>query len=197
MIYNFKERIKRSENVILKMMSLALIKSRHSRDPKTKVGCVITNAKNEIMSTGYNGFPKKVFDCTEKLDSSDKNPLMVHAEMNAILQTNVDLTGSVLYTTHFPCRDCLKHIAVVEPESIYFIEDFYTSSEVKYTCDQITKKRDDSVKNFNHLEVIALSFNDVRNFMLKNINDITVDYNERISLLPQPLPPSSQLGFAA
>ena len=33
-----------------------------SKDPSTKVGAVIADIDNRIVSTGYNGFPKNVKD---------------------------------------------------------------------------------------------------------------------------------------
>jgi len=33
-----------------------------SKDPSTKVGCVIVGNDNEVLSTGFNGFPKGVID---------------------------------------------------------------------------------------------------------------------------------------
>jgi deoxycytidylate deaminase len=36
------------------IMKLALTISHLSKDPTTKVGCVITNQDNEVMSVGYN-----------------------------------------------------------------------------------------------------------------------------------------------
>ena len=36
------------------IMKLALTISHLSKDPTTKVGCVITNQDNEVLSVGYN-----------------------------------------------------------------------------------------------------------------------------------------------
>ena len=38
-------------------IGVAQICSLRSKDPNTQVGAVIINQKNEIISTGYNGFP--------------------------------------------------------------------------------------------------------------------------------------------
>lgn len=39
---------------------MAMLVSEKSKDPSTKVGCVIVGPDNEIRSTGFNGFPRGV-----------------------------------------------------------------------------------------------------------------------------------------
>jgi dCMP deaminase len=57
-----------------------------SKDPATKVGAVIVGPDLEIRSTGFNGFPRGIADTPERLnDKALKLALVVHAEMNAIL----------------------------------------------------------------------------------------------------------------
>ena len=36
--------------------------SKKSKDPSTQVGCLIVSPNNEIVSTGFNGFPRGVED---------------------------------------------------------------------------------------------------------------------------------------
>ena len=51
--------------------------SKKSKDQSTKVGCVITNSVNSIISTGYNGFPIGVKDDINKsgIDKRYERPL--------------------------------------------------------------------------------------------------------------------------
>ena len=57
-----------------------------SKDPSTKVGCVIVGEDREIRSTGFNGFPRGIDDDEERLNNRDlKYPLICHAEENAIM----------------------------------------------------------------------------------------------------------------
>ena len=95
-----------------------------SKDPSTKVGCVIVNEKRHIIATGYNGFPKGVDDNTDRLNDRPTKYLMVqHAETNALLNATAETTGATAYVTHFPCANCagaliqagIKHIITVEP----------------------------------------------------------------------------------
>lgn len=78
-----------------------------SRDGSTKCGaCVVRD--NEIVSLGYNGFPKGVADLDERYaDRETKYRFIVHAEANSILFARQNLTGCTLYTFPFqPCSRC-------------------------------------------------------------------------------------------
>lgn len=84
-----------------------------SKDPSTKVGAVIVNDERQVLGHGYNGFPRGVDDCPERYaDRKQKYPRVVHAEMNAILNTGVPmaLKGAWLYVTLFPCCECAKAV---------------------------------------------------------------------------------------
>lgn len=82
-----------------------------SKDPTTKVGCLIVDDKRRILSFGYNGFPRGVHDLEERLnDRPTKHKFTCHAERNALDQAMVDVSGCDLYTTLFPCVECAKSI---------------------------------------------------------------------------------------
>ena len=60
--------------------------SQWSKDPSTKVGCVVIGEDREIRSTGFNGFPRGIADDSDRLeDREQKYPLICHAEENAIM----------------------------------------------------------------------------------------------------------------
>ena len=40
-----------------------------------------------------------------------KNDMMVHAEVDCLLNAKEDVSGWTLYTTHTPCHECAKAIA--------------------------------------------------------------------------------------
>ena len=69
------------------IMKLALTISHLSKDPTTKVGCVITNQDNEVMSVGYNKIkdyiPIKDIDYIN-LNKTIKKYAFLHAEMMAL-----------------------------------------------------------------------------------------------------------------
>lgn len=82
-----------------------------SKDPSTKVGCVITSADRRVVSTGFNGLPSGVEDSLERLSDRDvKYEMTVHAERNAIISARRDLTGCRLYVTLRPCSACAAMI---------------------------------------------------------------------------------------
>lgn len=99
----------------VRFLELAKHISEWSQDPSTKVGSVIVDADNRIISMGYNGFPKKVKDLPERLTSREtKLDLTVHAEINAILFSRGSLVGTTLYVWPLPpCVRCVTQIIQV------------------------------------------------------------------------------------
>jgi dCMP deaminase len=95
-----------------RFLDLAEFISSWSKDPSTKVGAVITDSDNRIISVGYNGFPKDIHDYQEMLnDRETKYNMIVHGEMNAILFANRSLLDCTLYTYPFmPCPRCASII---------------------------------------------------------------------------------------
>ena len=90
-----------SERWDRQFLGLALYHSRLSKDPSTRVGSVIVGPDREILSAGFNGFPRGVADTPERLnDRATKLQLVVHAEMNALLaaaRTGMRLKGCTLF----------------------------------------------------------------------------------------------------
>jgi dCMP deaminase len=95
-----------------RFLDLAEFISSWSKDPSTKVGAVITDSDNRIISVGYNGFPKDIHDYQEMLnDRETKYNMIIHGEMNAILFANRSLLDCTLYTYPFmPCPRCASII---------------------------------------------------------------------------------------
>lgn len=93
-----------------RFMALAQHIAQWSKDPSTKVGAVIVNKDRSVLGTGYNGFPRGVKDDPERYaDRTKKYPLIVHAEMNALL-TAIDVREAALIVTMFPCERCAQAI---------------------------------------------------------------------------------------
>ena len=99
-----------------------------SKDPSTKVGCVVVGEDREIRSTGFNGFPRGIADDAARLeDREQKYPLICHAEENAIMHAariGLSLKGCTAYVTWPPCTRCARSliqagvVEVVYPEDI-------------------------------------------------------------------------------
>ena len=103
-----------SDKSDIRFLDLAEHISAWSKDPSTKVGCVIVGEDREIRSTGFNGFPRGIDDDEERLHNRDlKYPLICHAEENAIMHAariGVSLKGSVAYVTWPPCSRCARSL---------------------------------------------------------------------------------------
>ena len=89
-----------------------------SKDPSTKVGAVVIGNNGEVLSQGYNGFPRSIKDTPQRLNDREKKyNLVVHAEMNAIYNASlngVSLKGSTLYVYGLPiCNECAKGVIQV------------------------------------------------------------------------------------
>ncbi len=89
-------------------IELATLISTKSKDPSTKMGVVIVGGDNEILSTGFNGFPRGVDEINypERWERPDKYMWIVHAEANAVANAariGVSLKGSRMYMNYRPC----------------------------------------------------------------------------------------------
>jgi len=95
-------------------MELAKHIATWSKDTSTKVGCVIVNKDNRLLSQGYNGFPTGVDDSIEHRYSRPyKYDFTEHSERNAIYNAariGVSLVDTTMYSTLFPCVDCTRAI---------------------------------------------------------------------------------------
>ena len=64
-----------------RFFDLAKTISSWSKDPSKKIGVIIVNSENKIVSTGYNGFPKNINDSEERLNYKYfKRSITLHAE---------------------------------------------------------------------------------------------------------------------
>ena len=128
----------------LRFIGLAQHISTWSKDPSTKVGCVVVGEDREIRSTGFNGFPRGINDDKDRLmDREKKYPLICHAEENAIMHAariGVSLKDSTAYVTWPPCSRCARSLIqagikeIVYPETgkipERWIEDFTISDSM-------------------------------------------------------------------
>ena len=93
-----------------RFLDLAAHIAEWSKDPSTKVGCVIVDDDRHILTTGYNGFPRGVTDTDARLNErAIKHMFVVHAEANAVsaaARTGASLHGSTAYVTHPCCAQC-------------------------------------------------------------------------------------------
>lgn len=144
------------------LMAAAYTSGRRSRCLKRKVGAVISDRYDRIISSGFNGVPRDLQECqslhgkcyrdTKREDvarrisidltgepapaavkSVVKNVKLLelcralHGEESAILNLvgrSVDLSGSTIYVTTFPCNLCANKIAQVGIEHVIYFEPY-------------------------------------------------------------------------
>ena len=116
-------------------MSVALLSGKRSKDPSTQVGTCIVNKNNIIESIGYNGLPKGCSDDEFPWDKEGetlktKYPFVVHAELNAILNSKgKDLSGCRIYVALFPCNECAKAIIQSGISEVIYLSDKYANTD--------------------------------------------------------------------
>lgn len=87
---------------------MAKLVSTWSKDPSTKVGSVIVDSDNTVISVGFNGLPRRIQDTDQRLNNRDiKLKMIIHAEINAIITAKRPLNGATIYTYPFmSCSQC-------------------------------------------------------------------------------------------
>lgn len=97
-----------------RFLNLAIHISQWSKDPSTKVGCVVVGPDHEIRSTGFNGLPRGIEDNDERLNNREiKYPMICHAEENAIMHAariGISLKECTAYVTWPPCTRCARSL---------------------------------------------------------------------------------------
>jgi dCMP deaminase len=116
-------------------MGIALLSSQRSKDPSTQVGACIVDDNNKIVGIGYNGFPRGCSDdelswARKAADVKDtKYPYVVHAEVNAILNSTIKLNNAKMYVALFPCNECAKMIIQAGIKEIIYLSDKYAETD--------------------------------------------------------------------
>ena len=115
-------------------MGLAHLSAMRSKDPSTQVGAVIVDQEHKVVGIGYNGLPIGCSDDEVPWDREGgmletKYAFVVHAELNAILNSTRDLHGCTLYVSLFPCNECAKAIIQSGIRKIVYEDDKYAAAD--------------------------------------------------------------------
>ena len=115
-------------------MGLAHLSALRSKDPNTQVGAAIIDENHRVVSVGYNGFPKGCSDDEFPWSRSggvlnSKYAFVVHAELNAILNSPRSVSGCTIYVSLFPCNECAKAIIQSGIKRIVYESDKYAGTE--------------------------------------------------------------------
>lgn len=143
------------------LMAAAYTTGRRSRCIKRKVGAVIADKYDRIISSGFNGVPQGLQECRSSLgycyrdkkrlglgtrigkelgveDEDSVNAIKknvkllelcraMHGEESAILNLvgrGVDLEGSTIYVTTYPCNLCANKIVQVGIKNVIYFEPY-------------------------------------------------------------------------
>jgi dCMP deaminase len=106
-----------------------------SKDQSTKIGAVIVGKNREILSTGYNSFPRGLDDeKIERQERPEKYFWFEHAERNAIYNAariGVSVMDSEIYLScDIPCVDCARAIINSGIKKVHCIKGGGTKSQI-------------------------------------------------------------------
>lgn len=97
-------------------MSMAYMVAMKSKDQGAKVGSITVDDEQDIITTGFNGFPRGFDDNRpDRLEKPNKLIYTIHAELNACLSAarrTLSLRGARMYVTWAPCDKCA--LAIVQ-----------------------------------------------------------------------------------
>ena len=117
-------------------LSIAYLISSRSNCHRLNVGSVIIK-DNRILSAGYNGFLPGAPHISRIRDNHEM--ATVHAEINAITdcaKRGVNVEGSKVYITHYPCIYCFKVLVASGIKEIIYHEDYNNDLLVKELAEE-------------------------------------------------------------
>lgn len=122
-----------------------------------RVGAVLV-LDDRIISTGYNGTPASMVNCTEggcpRCANRERYTsgraydicICVHAEQNALLTAarfGIATEGAVLYSTMRPCFGCTKELLQARITAVHYLHDWtYPDAEMQQTYEQLQAQFD-------------------------------------------------------
>ena len=115
-------------------MGLAHLSALRSKDPNTQVGACIVDQDHKVVSIGFNGMPRGCSDEDFPWDREGgfldtKYAYVVHAELNAILNSPRPVKDCTLYVSLFPCNECAKAIIQSGIRKVIYESDKYDGTE--------------------------------------------------------------------
>lgn len=107
-------------------LQIADLVSSRATCPRLHVGAILV-CNRMIISTGYNGSPRKTSQCDEVgcRIVNGHCARVVHAEANTVIQAachGISTKGATLYTRYLPCEHCTKILINAGIERIVYRE---------------------------------------------------------------------------
>ena len=127
-------------------MEIASVVSLRATCQRAKNGVVVVSSDNQILSTGYNGAPRRLPHCTEVgcLIEGGHCVRAVHAEQNALIQaarSGAPLLGAELFSILRPCVRCANLIAQAGIQHVWFALDYDTDGLADIVFEIFQKSR--------------------------------------------------------
>lgn len=150
-------------------VTIAEAVSKKSKDNSTKMGAIIVSPiSKQILSTGFNGFPRGVNDYKEdpeiasRYERPEKYLYTEHAERNAIYHAasyGIPLNGSVMVLNRhvFPCVDCAR--AIIQAGIIKVIGGPSPDVNAQMPTPNWRDYISDTQQMFNEAGVIIMNYN--------------------------------------
>ncbi|KAM4057823.1 cytidine and deoxycytidylate deaminase zinc-binding domain-containing protein [Hirsutella rhossiliensis] len=152
-------------------MALASLAAQRSNCMKRRVGCVLVGRERRVISTGYNGTPRGIRNCTDggcpRCNAGHGSGvglatcLCIHAEENALLEAGRERIrdGAVLYCDTCPCLTCSIKICQVGISEVVYAHGYSMDKETAAVFSQAGVKLRQFVPPPNgliHLEKMEL-----------------------------------------
>ena len=136
-------------------MGLAHLSALRSKDPNTQVGACIIDSENKVVSIGYNGMPRGCNDDEFPWEREGgfldtKYAFVVHAELNAILNSPRSVKDCTLYVSLFPCNECAKAIIQSGIRKIVYESDKYAGTEGNIASKKMLEKAGVELVQMDH-----------------------------------------------
>lgn len=118
-------------------IKMAQIWGENSHCKRNKVGALVVK-NNVIISDGFNGMPVGMDNCCEDADNNTKWQVL-HAESNALAKlakNPASSTGSTLYVTLSPCKECSKLILQSGITRVVYLEEYRDTTGIDFLKQQ-------------------------------------------------------------
>lgn len=122
------------------MLRVAQVLAERSTCSRRNVGVVFTDSHNRIIASGYNGVPKGEIHCISQSCPGAAYPSgqgldqcrAIHAEINALMFCPDITKVANIYSTHFPCLQCIKALQNTSAKCIYYIDEYTHEDAARY-----------------------------------------------------------------
>lgn len=113
-------------------MDAARVFARRGTCLRDRVGAVIVSPQHHVIGVGYNGAPPGAPHCLDVgcMMEDGHCTRCLHAEHNAVLNSEGDLRGATVYVTHTPCWRCYNVLAAKQVARIVWAECYRVDPRV-------------------------------------------------------------------